>query len=102
MRRLLWLGPIGLLLAAYGAACGGGQEDPRTLQEYIDRLDAIFSDASTRTDEINSEFRDANGEAETDEEHMNAFRSLFEDMAESFDDVVAKLESLRPPSTMTD
>lgn len=102
MRRLLWLGPIGLLLAAIGVACGGGQEDPRTLQEYVDRLDAIFENASQLADEINAEFRDANAEAETDEEHMNAFRGLFEDMAESFDDVVDKLESLRPPLTILD
>ncbi len=98
MRRLLWLAPIGLLLAAFSAACGGGQEDPRTFPEYIDRLDAIFGDATTRADEINAKFRDANEEAETDEEHMDAFRGLFKDMAKSLRRVVDELESFRPPA----
>lgn len=103
MRRLLWLGPIGLLLAAFGAACGGGGGGgPLTFREYIDSLGSIFSDASTRADEINAEFRDANTAAETDEEHMNAFRGLFEDMSDSFDDVVDDLESLRPPASLLD
>lgn len=99
MRRLLWLGPIGLLVAVLVGGCGG-EGDPRTLREYVDRLDAIFSHASTRADEINGEFKDANAEAETDEEHMDAFRGLFEDMAESFDDLADELESLRPPAPL--
>ncbi len=102
MRRLFWLAPIGLLLAAFSAACGGGQEDPRTFPEYIDRLDAIFGDATTRADEINAKFRDANAEAETDEEHMDAFRGLFKDMERSLRRVVDELESFRPPSPILD
>lgn len=101
MRHLLWLVPVGLLLAAFGAACGGS-ERPRTLAEYVDRLDAIFSNTSTRIDEINAKFEDANTEAETDEEHMDAFRVLFEEMAKAADGVTDQLESLRPPSPLLD
>jgi len=99
MKSRLLVIPFAVMLLA--GACGGGEED-LTLEEYFQRIDVLGDDTDDEIDRLNEEFEAAAEEAETEEEVIEAFHDFFGPLTASFEDFVAELESIDPPSEVED
>ena len=86
------------LVLAFGTvavACGGGNGDGLTLEEYFQRLEALSTDYDQRGNALGEGFAE---EFSSDEEQFKAAQEFWEDFIALFGEFVNDLDDLNPPS----
>lgn len=96
----LFVTALALLVAALATACGDEQE--LTLEEYFQRIDALGDDLDDELDMMNDEFEETAREAETEEEVIRGFRDFMDPLPALYEEFVAELETIDPPSEVED
>ncbi len=96
----LFVAALALLVAAFAAACGDGDE--LTLEQYFQRIDALGNDLDDELNRLNEEFEETVEEAKTEEEVIDAFRDFLDPQPGLFEDFVGELQSIAPPSEVED
>ena len=92
---------LSVALAAF--ACGGDDDDrvqALPAAQYFSRVDSIFQDADTRSNEIESQFDDARQKATTLDEELRAIDEFLTASIANFQQAIVKLEALAPPAAL--
>ena len=88
--------PVGLAaIVAIAVACGGGGE--LSLEEYFQRVDAIFEEVEERQDELEGMFDESNEEASTIEESIEALQDYVPRLVSVTIQGIDEMEELDPP-----
>jgi regulator of protease activity HflC (stomatin/prohibitin superfamily) len=103
MKTYLFAVFIAALLLALGSMAGAcGDDDELTLEEYFQQMDTLAADFEDEIDRLGEEFQEAADEAETEEEVIDDFHDFSDSLTELFEDFVADVEGIDPPSEVED
>ena len=105
-RRTVLIAILAGALAAFGAlaaACGDGDGESLTLEEYFARFEAIDADVDQQVEALFADFPDVSDEEFfSNEENLPLLKSIFAGFPRILGDALDELDGLDPPSEVED
>ena len=95
-RMLSLVGGFALLATCLTLSCGGGEE--LSLQQYLQRVEAIMHDTNERSDALDQEYEPKREEASGDDELLAAYREFVENSVGIVSQGADKIRDLDPPA----
>ena len=96
----LLVAALALLVAAFAAACGDGDE--LTLEEYFQRIEALEDDLNAEEEELLAEIATVSTVAATEEEELEILKEFMAVLIPLARSYVEGLERIDPPSEVED
>ena len=88
-----------LLIATVAAACGGGDGDELSLEQYFEQVDTIVAGLEQRTAALDQPLEQT---FDSEEEQIEAFREAFTTVLPIYRDFVGDLDEMDPPAEVAD